>query len=87
MFVRDANRHRWLRILPDFDKLIFVGERLLPFVQGKISMLEEFRNNNVLDWLYKEAIGTSEYNTYVGGLLKQLSFRYPRQNILEIGIV
>ena len=48
-------------------------------------MLEEFRNNNVLDWLYKEAIGTSEYNTYVGGLLRQLSFRYPRQNILEIG--
>jgi hybrid polyketide synthase/nonribosomal peptide synthetase ACE1 len=48
-------------------------------------MLEEFRNNNILDWLYKEAIGTSEYNAYLGGLLKQLSFRYPRQNILEIG--
>ncbi|GIZ41082.1 hypothetical protein CKM354_000439800 [Cercospora kikuchii] len=75
----------WLTILPDFDKLIFVGERLLPFVRGEISMLEEYRNHNILEWLYKEAIGTAEYNTYLGGLVKQLSFRYPQMNILEIG--
>jgi hybrid polyketide synthase / nonribosomal peptide synthetase ACE1 len=49
-------------------------------------MLEEFREHGVLDWFYKEAIGTSEYNTYLGGVLKQLSFRYPHMNILEIGI-
>ncbi|KAM3424169.1 hypothetical protein BST61_g11288 [Cercospora zeina] len=75
----------WVIILPDFEKLLFVGERLLPWVCGEISMLEEYRNHDILEWLYKEAVGTAEYNTYLGGLMKQLSFRYPQMNILEIG--
>ncbi|KAF2208880.1 hypothetical protein CERZMDRAFT_70454 [Cercospora zeae-maydis SCOH1-5] len=75
----------WVIILPDFEKLLFVGERLLPWVRGEISMLEEYRNHDILEWLYKEAVGTAEYNTYLGGLVKQLGFRYPQMNILEIG--
>lgn len=69
----------------DFKNQMFVGERLIPFVRGEISMLEEFRNNNMLEWLYKGSDGTVEYNAYVGDIVKQIAHRYPYMDILEIG--
>jgi hybrid polyketide synthase/nonribosomal peptide synthetase ACE1 len=48
-------------------------------------MLEEFRNNNMLECLYKGSDGTVEYNAYVGDIVKQIAHRYPYMDILEIG--
>ena len=70
---------------PDMHKLMFNGDRLLPFVRGELSLLEEYRTHDLLDWLYKGSEGTPEYNTYTGYLVKQLAHRFPYMNILEIG--
>ncbi|KAL9109110.1 MAG: hypothetical protein Q9227_006201 [Pyrenula ochraceoflavens] len=69
----------------DFTKLMFIGERLVPFIRGEISMVEEFVAHNMLDWFYKGTEGTVEYNDYVGKIVKQIAYRYPGMKILEIG--
>lgn len=69
----------------DMRKLMAVGEMMIPFIRGELSILEEYKKNNYLDWLYKGTEGTIDFNAYAGGIVKQIAHRFPYMNILEIG--
>lgn len=62
-----------------------VGEALPAVVRGEMSMLEQMRPDGILDDFYQNGLGFSAYNKYLSRMVKQLSHRFPRLNILEIG--
>lgn len=62
-----------------------LGDALVPFIRGEISLLELFRDSDVLDRVYKHTYGVPEYNSYLGGLVEQLSHKSKQMEILEIG--
>ena len=66
-------------------KTVFVGERLIPFVRGELSMLEEFEEHDMLAEVNNSTGAIANYNAYVGAIVKQIAHRYPHMDILEIG--
>ena len=48
-------------------------------------MLELVRNGSLLEHIYRNTYAFSEYNEYLGALVKQLTHRFPRMEIFEIG--
>ncbi|PGH18166.1 hypothetical protein AJ80_04553 [Polytolypa hystricis UAMH7299] len=65
-----------------------VGTNLLTFFRGKVGaaiMLEAVRKNDLLTRFYRDEIETRHKNEHLGGVVKQITFRYPRMKILEIG--
>ncbi|KAH8896313.1 putative polyketide synthase [Thozetella sp. PMI_491] len=62
-----------------------VGERLPAVLRGETSMLEHMRENNALDNYYKHAAGFARLNELIATMAGQISHRYPRMNVLEIG--
>ena len=75
----------WSKIHPHFHTLVFIGEMLVPFVRGELSMLDEFRKDDKLSEFYFGHYGYKEYNMYLGKLVKQISHRHHNMRILEIG--
>ncbi|KUI61972.1 Polyketide synthase-nonribosomal peptide synthetase [Cytospora mali] len=75
----------WSKIHPHFHTLVFIGERLVPFVRGEVSLLDEFRKDDKLSEFYFGHYGYKEYNMYLGKLVKQISHRHHNMRILEIG--
>lgn len=75
----------WSSLHPHFHTLVFIGERLIPFVRGELSLLEEFKTNNMLEEFYFGHYGYNEYNMYLGKIVQQLSHRHHNMRILEIG--
>lgn len=69
----------------NMEKVIFVGENLIPYIRGEVSMLEQYQNANLLDWFYTASTGIAEYNAALGAVVKQMAHRFPYMNILEIG--
>ena len=69
----------------DFNSLVFVGERLVPFARGEFSYIEQFRENKMLEHFYRHTYGYPEYDVYLGRMVKQIAHRYHYMNILEIG--
>ncbi|KAI4716245.1 hypothetical protein E4T48_07540 [Aureobasidium sp. EXF-10727] len=69
----------------DMRKVMFAGEMLIPFVRNQVSMLEEFKNHNLLDWFYKSSTEIADYNACMGAVVKQLTHRFPYMKILEVG--
>ncbi|KAL9106182.1 MAG: hypothetical protein Q9227_008774 [Pyrenula ochraceoflavens] len=69
----------------DFRILMELGDNLIPFVRGDINLLEGFRENNALEYIYKNTFGFPEYNAYLGGLVQQLTHKSRKMDILEIG--
>lgn len=62
-----------------------VGEYLPRVMKGELGhILEYMRADGVLDEYYVDAVGF-DISKYAGRLLRQLSFRYPQLNILEVG--
>jgi hybrid polyketide synthase/nonribosomal peptide synthetase ACE1 len=82
--IKDDFDH-WSRIHPHFHTLVFIGEMLVPFVRGELSMLDEFRKDDKLSEFYFGHYGYKEYNMYLGKLVKQISHRHHNMRILEIG--
>ena len=76
---------RMAKLYDDFNILVFVGERLIPFARGELSFIEQFRENNMLEHFYRDTYGSPEYNVYLGRIVKQIAHRYQHMNILEIG--
>lgn len=62
-----------------------VGESLLSFLQGELSLLKLFRQDDILGRFYREEIEINKMNEHVGNLAGQIAFRFPRTKILEIG--
>ncbi|KAB8233744.1 uncharacterized protein BDW43DRAFT_310755 [Aspergillus alliaceus] len=69
----------------DFESLTHVGKNLIPFVKGEFSLLELVRNGGLLEHIYRNTYAFCEYNNYLANLVKQLSHRFPRMDIFEIG--
>jgi len=69
----------------DFHYLSILGDNLIPFIRGDVSLLELFRGSDVLDHVYKHTYSVPEYNSYLGSLVKQLSHKHKQMEILEIG--
>lgn len=82
--IKDDFDH-WSRLHPHFHTLVFIGEMLVPFVRGELSMLDEFRKDDKLSEFYFGHYGYKEYNMYLGKLVKQISHRHHNMKILEIG--
>ncbi|KAI1102905.1 putative polyketide synthase [Jackrogersella minutella] len=64
-----------------FRHLKTLGNNLLPFVRGEVAPLEP----KLLDQVYKNSFGTTEFNGYVAGLVGQLAHKLRNMEILEIG--
>jgi SAM-dependent methyltransferase/NAD(P)-dependent dehydrogenase (short-subunit alcohol dehydrogenase family) len=69
----------------DLALLTAVGENLLSAVRGESEILEHMLKENLLGRLYTEGRGFSTCNGYVAGFMRQISHKYPRTRILEIG--
>nr|UOK93122.1 AstA [Aspergillus stellatus] len=55
------------------------------FLRNEISMIEIYRENNLLTRFYKVEQELEYMSLRVGDMAEQLAFRYPRMKILEIG--
>lgn len=84
--------HEWLlaqaRQHPDsvdLELISAVGEHLADVVRGKTTILEHMIANNTLDRIYKYGLGFQRANKGLSLLAAQITHRYPRMKILEIG--
>ncbi|UKZ78777.1 putative Hybrid PKS-NRPS biosynthetic cluster [Trichoderma virens FT-333] len=69
----------------DFKLLHAVGKDLADVVRGNKQMLEVMTKDDMLNRFYMEGYASVPTNKAVGDALRQLSFKYPRAKILEIG--
>ncbi|KAF9895148.1 hypothetical protein FE257_000050 [Aspergillus nanangensis] len=68
-----------------YDIMSTVRATLPRFFRGEASILEELRKIDGFTRFYSEDTETAEMNARLGDVVSQLSFRYPRLRILEIG--
>jgi len=61
-----------------------IGKNIISVVRGESSMIESLRADGTLDDYYVNSMG-SHYTEYIGRLARQLSFKQPDLNFLEIG--
>ncbi|CAI4215786.1 unnamed protein product [Parascedosporium putredinis] len=71
----------------DFNITRAVGEHLpLPEVMsGEVNILEYMAQNDYLGRYYREAAGFESLNDSVGGLVAQITNKYPHMNFCEVG--
>ena len=69
----------------DIKLLSAVGENIPAAVRGETTILEHMLPNNMLDDFYKKGLGFARYNSFLAGMMKQMTHRYPHGRILEIG--
>ncbi|PWY79697.1 ketoacyl-synt-domain-containing protein [Aspergillus heteromorphus CBS 117.55] len=69
----------------DLQLIRAVGENLPAVVQNRAWMLEHMVKDDVLDRFYKFGLGFQRANGYMSRVAAQISHRYPRARILEIG--
>lgn len=69
----------------DLALLTAVGENLPSAVRGQTEILEHMLKDNLLGRLYTEGRGFSTCNGYIAGYMRQISYKYPKTRILEIG--
>lgn len=62
-----------------------VGSSLPAMVRGTLPALQVMMEDNALQRLYTEGAGFSQANDAIGQLVGQISHRYPRIKVLEIG--
>ncbi|KAI1169448.1 hypothetical protein F4777DRAFT_573085 [Nemania sp. FL0916] len=71
--------------LPDFQIMHLVGLEMPRVFEGDTTMLEQFRNGDLLDKFYSDGIITNNLAPWVARAVKQITTRYPHMNILEVG--
>ncbi|CAA9957838.1 Acyl transferase domain [Pyrenophora teres f. maculata] len=69
----------------DIRMIHAAGKNFRNVILGKTTILEHMRVDGLLDRYYEEALAFPPYNTYIGRAVAQLSHRFPKMNILEIG--
>jgi hybrid polyketide synthase/nonribosomal peptide synthetase ACE1 len=62
-----------------------VGENLAAAIRGECDMLEPLMRDGLLDEYYAKSTGMAEGSESLAALVRQISHRYPRMNILEVG--
>lgn len=79
---------RWRDEHPDSIDLQFlhsIGSSLSAVVRGSLPILQLMIEDDALEKFYNGGLGFSQGNRAVGCLVGQLSHRYPRTRVLEIG--
>lgn len=70
----------------DFSLIIpTIGDSLIPWARGELNFLEVYRESNILEHIYKNTVGFTEFNEYLGRLVGQLAHRHQQMDILELG--
>jgi amino acid adenylation domain-containing protein len=69
----------------DLELLRVTGENLVSVVRGETQLLEVMMENDLLNRFYMEGHGFGKLNTYVARVMGQITHKYPRTRILEIG--
>lgn len=69
----------------DLDLMHAAGKNLVAVARGETQILEHLMENNMLQRLYTEGHGFRRMNMYLAQVLKQITHKYPRLKILEIG--
>lgn len=70
---------------PDLKIMHIVGREMPRVIHGETTILEHLLPNNLLNNYYSNALGFPQFTTWLSRMTAQLSHRYPRMNILEIG--
>lgn len=63
-----------------------VGENLPQVIRDRGNILEHMIKDGMLEETYEEGFGLDQQNDFIAHLVEQISHRYPRMNILEIGM-
>nr|ADN43685.1 DmbS [Beauveria bassiana] len=69
----------------ELQMLHAIGQNMANVIRGEKHMLEVMRVNNLLDRLYTEDKGMQQGNHFLANALKEITFKFPRCKILEIG--
>ncbi|KAF7546390.1 hypothetical protein G7Z17_g8465 [Cylindrodendrum hubeiense] len=69
----------------DLQLLHAVGENLVDVVRGKTQLLEVMQEDEMLDRFYMDNCASAPINQSIADVLEQITFKFPRCNILEIG--
>lgn len=69
----------------DMKLLHAVGSHLAEVVRGKEQLLEVMTKDDMLNRFYMEGYASIPTNKFIADTMKQLTFKYPRAKILEIG--
>ncbi|TGJ86271.1 hypothetical protein E0Z10_g2470 [Xylaria hypoxylon] len=75
---------------PHKDKIDFIllnemGQNLDQIVKGNISALEIGMRDGLLAQFYKGGLGMAECSKQLAKVIKQITHRFPRMNIIEVG--
>ena len=62
-----------------------IGEVLPGVLRGEVHLLEVMLRDDMLSRFYTEGLGFGRLYKYIAGVVKQVTHRYPRPAILEIG--
>ena len=62
-----------------------VGDNLAAVIRGETTILEHLTKDNLLYRFYETGLGLQEFSSFMGTTVKQISHRFPRMNIIEIG--
>ncbi|KPM44244.1 Polyketide synthase-nonribosomal peptide synthetase [Neonectria ditissima] len=69
----------------DLQLLHAVGENLADVVRGDTQLLEVMQEDDMLDRFYMDNCASAPINQSIADVLQQITFKFPRCNILEIG--
>ncbi|CEI70300.1 unnamed protein product [Fusarium venenatum] len=69
----------------DIKLLHAVGGHLAEVVRGNEQLLEVMTKDDMLNRFYMEGYASITTNKFVGDIMKQLTFKFPRAKVLEIG--
>ena len=69
----------------DLQLIQAVGEHLTGVVRGETQLLEVMQKDNMLNRFYMDNCASAPINQGIADILQQITFKFPRCNILEIG--
>ncbi|KAK0614866.1 hypothetical protein B0T17DRAFT_562985 [Bombardia bombarda] len=67
----------------DLKLISAVGESMPAVLQGKSTISEVMQQDKMLERLFSEGIGYSQYNDLLARMMQQITHRYPHAKILE----
>jgi aspyridone synthetase, hybrid polyketide synthase / nonribosomal peptide synthetase len=69
----------------DLEMVHAIGENLTSILRGETQLLEIMLENDMLNRFYMESRLFAPLNKYITKVVKKLTHKYPRLNVLEIG--
>ena len=70
---------------PDLKIMHIVGKEMPRVIHGETTILEHLLPNGILDNYYSNALGFPQFTGWLSRMVGQVTHRYPRMKILEIG--